>query len=472
MNVASEPYRPLVHFAPRRGWINDPNGLVCFNGLWHLFYQFFDPADVDGMQWGHAVSGDLVRWEHRGPAIRPDGHGQIWSGSAVVDRHDSSGLFGGRPGIVCMFTYWNPSDGRQCQGLAFSPDGRTFTTYEGNPVIPELRHLPGHADDKDFRDPKIFWHSASSRWIMTAAGGKLRFFSSPDLIHWTFESVDGSIETECPDLFELAVGGNPARTRWVLSGGGRWYMLGRFDGRRFAPETERLTMAHGPDCYATQTWSDAPDGRRIAIAWLNSWRYGSGPRPGPRIENRFPTATWSGGCLTVPFELTLRQTPDGEKLVQLPIRELDALRQDCQAARQVCAEPGHAVPLHSLSRGAIDMDMIAGGGMEGSLTLNIPSSDGCQFVLTADLRRRQLILDRGRAGFGSIPEFAGRYEAPLPINADGSATLRVILDRCSIEVFAGDGLVQFSAVIWPNPNAELSLKTEGIPCRLRLGLYH
>jgi len=174
-------FAPGYHFIPVRGWINDPNGPVHFNGQWHLFYQYYEPSMIDGMQWGHAVSDDLAVWSHLEPAIRPDALGQIWSGSAVVDHGDTCGLFGGKPGLVCLFTYWDKSDFRQCQGMAYSADGLTFHTYDGNPVVPQLRRLPGHPDDKDFRDPKVFRHVKTGRWIMAVAGGKLRIFSSADL---------------------------------------------------------------------------------------------------------------------------------------------------------------------------------------------------------------------------------------------------------------------------------------------------
>lgn len=455
-----EPYRPCFHFTPRSGWMNDPNGLVYFNGWWHMFYQYFNHEEIDGMQWGHAVSRDLIQWEHLPPAIPPDCIGHIWSGSAVVDHKDSSGLFGGKAGLVCLFTYWNPADHRQCQGMAFSADGRNFTTYNRNPVIPELRHLPGHGDDKDFRDPKVFWHEPTGRWIMVAAGGKLRIFSSKNLIDWKFESVNEPIWTECPDLFELPVDGDMAGGRWVLSGGGRWYMLGWFDGRQFTPESEALTMAYGPDCYAAQTWSDAPDGRRIGIAWLNRWAYECGAQPGPRIENKFPTS-WAGGCMTMPYELTLRTTGDGVRLFQLPVREFDAIGRQ-KTARQVDIKPGQAVSLPPLSQGVIDMDVTlrSDKGSAGIFELGIPSGDGGQFTLSADAGRGQLNLDRSKAGYGSIPKFAERYEAPLPLQPDSSVKLRIIIDRCSIEIFAGDGLVQFSAIILPDAKAGISLKSQ------------
>ena len=174
--------------------------------------------------WGHAVSRDLLHWQHRLPAIMPDELGAAWSGSAVVDQHDTSGFFGGKPGLVCIYTYYSPADdGRQSQGMAYSADGVTFTKYAKNPIIPQLRYQPGQPDDHDFRDPKVFWHEPTKRWIMVVAGGTLRFYSSPNLRDWTFESINSDIHTECPDFFPLPLDGDPTQTRWVLSGGGNWY---------------------------------------------------------------------------------------------------------------------------------------------------------------------------------------------------------------------------------------------------------
>ena len=460
-----EPFRPVLHFTPPRGWINDPNGLVYFNGEWHLCFQFFDPDDVLGLQWGHAVSRDLLHWEHLPPAIRPDRHGLIWSGSAVVDRHDTSGLLGGRPGIVCLFTYFDPADQRQSQGLAFSTDGRTFTTYAGNPVIPQLRHLPGQPDDKDFRDPKVFWHAPTGRWIMVVAGGKVRIFSSADLIHWRFESVDEALTTECPDLFELPVAGDPARTRWVLSGAGRWYRLGRFDGQRFTPETDALPMTHGPDGYATQTWSDTPDGRRIAIAWLFAWRYGCGPRAG-RIENTFPTTPWSGGCMSLPCELTLAATPDGDRLWQVPAAEWDAWRTMVTEEADMTIRPGAGRPLPPIETQALDLDVELGPASP-PLAMNIPAAPGGAYTLRLDPRGSRLTLDRRGAGAPGIARYAECYETAWPADAAGRMCARIVLDRCSLEVFAAGGAAVFAATLLPDAARTCELTSDGGVCRLR-----
>jgi fructan beta-fructosidase len=292
----------------------------------------------------------------------------------------------------------------------------------------------------------VFWHAPSGRWIMAVAGGRLRIFSSADLIRWRFESVDDSLTTECPDLFELPVEGDASRTRWVLSGAGRWYMLGHFDGQRFVPETERLSMTYGPDCYATQTWSDAPDGRRVAMAWLFAWHYGCGVRPGGRIENKFPTVPWAGGCLTVPVELTLAATPHGDRLRQQAVAELGGLRRPLADA---------GAP--TLTDGALDLELETDRPAE----LAIPSAFGGAYALSMDPGAGRMVLDRRHAGVAGIPRFAERYEAPLPVAADGRAAVRAIVDRASIEVFAGRGAVHLSATILPDPMGKLTLTAAG-----------
>jgi sucrose-6-phosphate hydrolase SacC (GH32 family) len=276
----------------------------------------------------------------------------------------------------------------------------------------------------------------------------------------------------------MPVDGAARDTRWVLSGGGRWYMLGKFDGRRFTPETPRLPMTHGPDCYATQTWSDAPGGRRVGIAWLDCWSYESGPRAG-RIENKLPTESWAGGCLTVPFEMTLRTTPEGGggvRLFQVPVPELAGAggRAVVWRDREITSDvTGRMpIPLPALAQAALDLELEF-AATDPALALEIPSAGGGLFVLTLDAPRRQLVFDRSQAGFAAIPQFAKRYEAPLPVDASGKVAVRLILDRCSIEIFAGGGLVHFSALLWPDESAATQLRAvrAGVTCRVCAAVY-
>ncbi|NLF39744.1 glycoside hydrolase family 32 protein [bacterium] len=461
MGGQADAFRPRYHFTPEHGWMNDPNGLVHFNGEWHLFYQYYEPRDVDGMQWGHAVSRDLVRWEHLPAAIAPDEHGQIWSGSAVVDHRDTSGLFGGKPGMVCIYTYWDKADHRQSQGMAYSADGRTFRKYAGNPLIPQLRHLPGQPDDKDFRDPKVFWDAKRGRWAMAVAGGTLRIFSSPNLRDWRFESVDEALVTECPDLFELPVDGDAGNTRWVLSGGGRWYMLGRFDGVRFTSGSERLVMGHGPDFYASQSWGNSPDGRRVMISWLFNWSYGCGAAAGA-IRNCFPTAPFSGGCMTVPYEVTLRTTPDGVRLVQQPVDELASLRGDTDARENLALRPGDAVRLAAHHGNALDIDMEIEPRGAHRIVLRFPPGGAPDCAAGYDAAKRVLFIDRRGSGVAAPESFPRLFEAPLPMRADGSVAMRFLLDACSIELFGNRGFAAMSAFVLPDPKRQgIELYAEG-----------
>ena len=269
----SEPYRPQYHYTPVEGWTNDPNGLTFFNGEWYLFAQHTGTFSQQ-QAWGQAVSTDLLHWKHLPIAIWPDEHGAIWSGSAVIDEHDTSGFFDGKAGMVCIFTYFDPS--RMAANRRASPTvpmADISPLMRKNPVIPQLRYQEGQPDDKDFRDPKVFWHEPTKRWIMVVAGGTLRFYSSPNLRDWTFESINSDIHTECPDFFPMAIDGDAAQTKWVLSGGGRWYRTGSFNGHKFTPDSGEIRFNYGPDAYASQSWDSAPDGRRLMISWMYNFSY-------------------------------------------------------------------------------------------------------------------------------------------------------------------------------------------------------
>jgi fructan beta-fructosidase len=498
----AEPHRPHYHLTPRQGWINDPNGLCFFRGEWHAFFQHYDPAEADSMIWGHATSRNLAHWKRLPTAIGPDEHGQIWSGSAVVDHHDTSGLFGGEPGMVCLFTYWDRSDARQCQGLAYSADGVTFHKHPENPVIPQLRFLPGHSDDKEFRDPKVFWHSETGRWIMAVAGGKLRIFSSPDLIHWQFESIDETLVTECPDLFPIPIDGDPARQTWVLSGGGRWYMLGNFDGRRFIPTSPRVPFTESVDFYAAQTFDSAPDGRRVMLSWLHAWKYGNKLSP-QGITHNMPTDPWSGGCLTVPYELSLRSTPIGSRLMMQPVAELANIRQPILQLRDTPLVRG-ANPLAEIHEASLDIELdvaiqpntriamriSAGGaaaedrrppgsgGLEGVAPATPESGvaaaeSGSYYVLAYDALREVLQVDRRNSGMKNLPTFLELIETPLPMPRDGNLSLRILLDQNCVEIFVADGSAILPAIIFPNPHRPtFGLFADGGDCRVqRLAVF-
>ncbi|RZK78645.1 MAG: glycoside hydrolase family 32 protein, partial [Methylobacterium sp.] len=323
--VADDPIRPALHFTPRSNWINDPNGLVFYEGEWHLFYQYNPYGDRWGhMNWGHAVSRDLLHWTELGVAI-PETEVMAFSGSAAIDWNNTSGLGrNGRPPMVAIWTGWTEATGHQAQYLSYSNDnGRTFTRFGTGPVL--------DIGSTEFRDPKVFWDAARKRWVMAtvlANQNKVALYTSPDLKRWTKASEFGpagkrSREWECPDLFPLPVEGGG--TKWVMivnisadgpaGGSAGQYFVGDFDGTRFTIDpsfgAEPQWLDRGADFYAGVTWNDTPAGRRVLIAWANDWRYA---RNIPTFPDR--------GAMSLPRELGLRRTPAGYRLVHAPAAEL------------------------------------------------------------------------------------------------------------------------------------------------------
>ncbi len=311
-----ETYRPQFHFTPMRNWTNDPNGLVYYEGEYHLFFQH-NPTGIDwgNMTWGHAVSPDLVHWEQLAHAIHPDHLGTIFSGSAVVDWNNTAGFqVGSEKVLVAIYTSAGDTSAESkgqkfAQSIAWSSDrGRTWTKYEKNPV---LAHMIGGN-----RDPKVLWHEASRKWIMALYldGNEYALFGSPDLKQWTrLCTVAMPGASECPDLFPLAVDGNRDRVQWVFWGANGSYRLGAFDGAEFTPKTAPLRALWGANDYAAQTYSDIPavDGRRIQISWMAGGRYPEMP---------------FNQQMSFPRTLTLRSTPEGTRLCMMPVREIEKIR--------------------------------------------------------------------------------------------------------------------------------------------------
>jgi len=337
--------RPALHFSPVSGWMNDPNGLVWRDGLYHLYYQSDPTGNVAAyggaganIGWGHATSRDLVHWTHHPMALdyvaEPDCMCARYSGSAVTDHGNVSGL--GTPEcpapLLAFYTNlefeqrqggWLPI--RQPIGMAYSLDGgQRFIPYAGNPVIP--------TEERKFGDPKVFWHEGSSRWIMVnirgMGNGCIDFYGADDLVHWRFLSTfHGPYpgRWECPDLFPLAA--PSCRELWVLKfNAPRNYLIGEFDGERFSPLGD-LPCPHAGPCYAEVTFNDVPDGRRLLMGWLP--------------ESADPNRPWVG-MQSIPRELSLAETPDGFRLVQQPAREILALRREGQEVSREAELKGEA----------------------------------------------------------------------------------------------------------------------------------
>ncbi|MCA0755990.1 glycoside hydrolase family 32 protein [Paenibacillus sp. N4] len=454
-----QPLRPQFHFTPASNWLNDPNGMVYYDGEYHLFYQHHPDSSVWGpMHWGHAVSTDLVHWEHFPIALYPDHNGTIFSGSAVVDWNDTSGFFDGKAGLVAIYTQTETIPGsdlsKQRQSIAYSKDnGRTWIPYEGNPVLADERFA-------DFRDPKVFWHRESEQWIMVlAAGDRLFLYRSPDLKAWTFASEfgaqDGSHDGvwECPDLFELPVEGGEGASKWVMivsigddpacpEGSRTQYFTGEFDGFAFTndnPADTVLWLDHGRDNYAGVSWSDAPglESERLFIGWMNNWKY----------ANLIPTSGWRG-AMTLARKLTLRQAPEGVRLVQKPVESLSQLRLAGSEWQNERIGP-EASLLCGAGSGLLELEADFEPGTASEFGIKLLAG-GKETVIGYDTAAGELFIDRSDSGIIDFQaEFGCRHAAQLPAK-DGRIKLQLWLDRSSVEVFADEGGVVMTDQLFPH----------------------
>ncbi|MDI2033371.1 glycoside hydrolase family 32 protein [Paenarthrobacter nitroguajacolicus] len=486
-------FRPAVHFTARDTWLNDPNGLVFHDGLYHLFFQNNPYGNVWGnMSWGHATSTDLLRWTEHPVAIAGDETEDIFSGSVVVDHGNTSGFGTAEsPALVAIYTSafkaGSVHSGTQAQSLAYSVDGgMTWQKYDRNPVLTR--------DSAHFRDPKVFRYESAqdSCWVMVAVEAqqqKVVLYRSDDLKTWDFLSDFGPAnadagEWECPDLFPLPVDGDPENVNWVLivnvnpgavaGGSGGQYFVGQFDGVSFVPEAgslaapagitslpddasrsealqQSLWLDWGRDCYASVSFSNAPDDRRIIIGWMNNWDY----------ANQLPTAPWRSS-MTLARELRLSSGNGGARLVQHPVlggseEELlhaGNIELGASALRLPDAVPGAAQ--------VIEAEIAPGTAERVELRL-LASSDGRQgTVLSYAAGNGRLTLDRSRSGETTFHEkFASVESAPVGLE-DGVLKLLIVVDQCSVEVFAQDGKVVLTDLVFPEAHSqENSLAAEG-----------
>ncbi len=435
------PLRPSYHYSAQNSWLNDPNGLVYFNGIWHMYYQTNPGSNVNGnMHWGHAVSDDLIHWSEKDIALYPypDGTGYMWSGTAYADDENRSGLFDETgSGIIAAFS----TDTQQI-GLAYSTDGYKYKKL--GIVIPN----PGV---KDFRDPKLFWHEESGKWIMVVAGGEVSIYSSVDLKKWTPESKTG-IFTECPDLFKIKIKGTDSE-KWILTCGSRGYYIGSFDGSKFVPESEYITMNEGPDFYAGIIFNNAPDDRVIMIAWMNNWAY-----------TMPPDGIWNGN-MSLPVELVLENIDGiGLRLKQKPVAEAASLDWNTLIeSNNVFLSSGNDALSGVLSSSfclklSIDMTMTE------DFRLEICKSEKESVILQFDKKSRTFCFDR--TGLQNIiPDMkaAGIYEFSLSEKdaADDSFDICIYVDKSTFEMYAGEGLYTFSARIQPDTSSKgMSMTSE------------
>lgn len=466
----TEPYRPQWHFSPAKNWMNDPNGLIWLDGEYHLFYQFNPFGDQWGhMSWGHAVSRDLVHWQELAVAIPEDERVSIYSGSVVLDQSNSSG-FGvhGRAPLVAVYTgCLRRPEGGQAQELAYSNDrGRTWTKFAGNPVL--------DLGMRDFRDPKVFWHAPTSRWIMVVVlpdDRRAQFYGSHNLRAWTllseFEApFEGQGIWECPDLIELP--GVDGESIWMLKvdallghpsgGSGARIFFGQFDGVRFVAEPEESPRWAdlGADFYAALSWANLPDAklRPVWLAWMNCHRY----------AKLLPTHPWRGS-MSAPRELRARRAPNGWQLLQQPVREWQVLRGprwQCDAGAVNDGESTIKTFDAACRTPEIEFSVGASHARESGLLLRWGASEHVRIGF--DHERSAVYVDRAQAGFnppGDALYVRRRWASHLQ-DASKALRFRVLVDCSSVEVFVGDGETVLTEQILPSGEGpSLSLYAEG-----------
>lgn len=442
----NETYRPHYHFSPELGWMNDPNGMVYLDGEYHLFYQH-NPYGTkwQNMHWGHAVSTDLSSWTYLPDALAPDSLGSIFSGSAVIDVNNTAGF--GKNAMVAIYT----SAGQvQSQSIAYSTDkGRTFTKYEGNPVIPN----PGIPD---FRDPKVFWHNESNQWIMSLATKQtITFYGSANLKEWTrlSEFGDGIGSHggvwECPDLIPLTFEG---KIKWVLlvsinpggpnGGSATQYFIGDFDGKAFTAEAlpYPLWLDYGRDNYAGVTWSNIPetDGRKIFMGWMSNWDY----------ANNVPTKNFRS-AMTVARELKIKH--NGRHLVvsNYPVVETNALRASESVKNDLVVENEALISnLLDTNKGTFELEMTLqphNAGVFGFMLLN---SKGEELEFRFDMTTGFISIHRQKSG---LVDFEGRFAAGMnaPLVKNEAYKVRLLVDKASAELFINEGELALTTVFFP-----------------------
>jgi len=424
-----EIYRPQFHFTAKKNWLNDPNGLMFYKGEYHLFFQH-NPKGINwgNMTWGHAVSPDMVHWRQLDHAIHPDRLGTIFSGSGVVDHNNTAGFqTGDEKVLVCIYT----SAGRPfTQSIAYSNDrGRTWTKWKKNPV---LGHIAGRN-----RDPKVIWHEPTKKWVMALYLDRNNYalFSSANLKEWKrLCDVHLPGSGECPDFFELAVDGNPKKTKWVFWGGNGNYLLGTFDGETFRKESGPHRSNWGGNCYAAQSWSDIPpsDGRRLQITWMRGGKYPNMP---------------FNQQMSFPVELTLRTTPEGIRLYRKPVKEIENIHAKKHSWGDVALKPGENL-LSGISGELFD------------IRAEVEPGKASEFGLT--LRGEEVKYDVA----GKRLTCLGRS---APLAPEGNRIrLQILLDRASIEVFGNDGRVPMPTCFLPDlANRSLSVYAVGGEARIR-----
>lgn len=479
-------YRPSYHFTPAYGWMNDPNGMVYKDGEYHLYYQYNPYGSKWGnMHWGHAVSRDLIHWQHLDPAIARDTLGHIFSGSSVVDIHNTAGY--GKNAIIALYTSASDKNG-QIQCMAYSTDnGRTFTKYESNPVLTPFDGL------RDFRDPKVFWYEKGKCWYMIVSADKeTRFYKSKNLKKWEYVSAFGNgmgqqpCQYECPDFFQLPVNGDPNNMKWVMimninpgclfGGSATEYFVGDFDGKNFTctDAHEAKWMDYGKDHYATVTFSNTGN-RVLAMTWMSNWQYADLT---PFKQNR--------GANGLPRELKLFELDNKYYIQEGVAPEVMALRKETKELGNLTIEKEKDLAgIASGMNGAFEIEADVTADANGIAGIEIYNNKQERTLVYIDMKNRRIVTDRTESGltdFGKYSEphhiekkwdkqrkeqsllparmvnainyknnFALATWAPLNLCGKDKKTFHVdiFVDKSSIELFVDGGRIAMTNLVFP-----------------------
>ena len=433
-----EQYRPVYHHTPAYGWMNDPNGMFYKDGVWNLYFQH-NPygSQWENMTWGHSTSTDLVHWKFQGDPVQPDALGTVFSGSAVVDKENTSGF--GKGAVIALYTSAGES---QTQSMVYSTDnGKTFTKYEGNPVI--TSNVP------DFRDPHMFWNEDIKKWNMIlAAGQHMEIYTSDNLKDWKLESSFGEKYGnhggvwECPDLMKMKVRGTD-KEKWMLicninpggpfGGSATQYFVGDFDGHKFTCESKpEVTkwMDYGKDHYATVTFDNAPEGRRVAIAWMSNWQY----------ANQVPTQQYRSGN-SIPRDLGLFEYKGETYCSVVPSPEMTAARSK-KAGKKLTES----------------CEMVV--NLKGNATITLSNDKGEKVVMNYDAKAETFSMDRTKSGkMDFSKDFAAVTKAPT---YGKISQLRIFIDKSSIEALDADGKMSMTNLVFPSkPYNKVTVKGKG-----------
>ena len=431
----SEPYRPQFHFSPEKGWVGDPSGFIYYQGKYQMYW------------WGKAVSDDLVHYKEVSPKVMTGDDGSIsyFTGSTLIDKENTAGF--GKDAHVAAYTIFNKQNKNQSQGISYSKDGETFHYYKGNPVL--------DIGSTEFRDPTVFWHAPSKKWVMVVAKAlekKIKFYGSKDLKSWSWLSDFGPAGAqekawECPDLFQLPVDGNAKDKRWVMVVSIDWareqYFVGNFDGKTFTLPSdhskEALYVDQGLDFYASRTFQDYDGTMKStpSMGWIATWDYA-----------QLVPSTWGKGFWSIPRNLELKSFPEGLRLIQKPIDNLKQLRGKIQTVNYQIPEGTTPLKAFRPSENVYELEAVFTTSKSNVFGLNLCVGEGRKVGISYDTETAMLTIDRTNCAKEKIDKFARKSSAKvLPVN--GRLRMHFFVDKSSIELFTNEGKEVFTLLTYP-----------------------